>query len=127
MGNRAVLALGSNIAPRKNMALAVKLLKSKFKLLAESRSIRTKPIGFRSQPDFINKMLCIETMLTLRQLKTSLKNIEKELGRKPSTFRFGPRVIDIDITIWNETIVDKDFYDRKFLRQLTQEILGRLR
>jgi 7,8-dihydro-6-hydroxymethylpterin-pyrophosphokinase len=46
----------------------------------------------------------VRTPLTPATLLDTVKRVEKQLGRTP-TFRFGPRLIDIDILLWNnETI-----------------------
>ena len=47
-------------------------------------------------------------MLTPRELLSTLKKIEVDLGRKP-TIRNGPRTLDLDILLYGQEIVtDKD-------------------
>ena len=55
--NEVVIALGSNIDPKKNLELAVVELKSRFKVSKLSRLTQTKPIGIQDQPDFFNGTL----------------------------------------------------------------------
>ena len=121
--NEVVIALGSNIDPKANLELAVLELKSKFKVSKQSRWIRTKPIGVLDQPDFYNGALLLETKLGLDSLKQELKNVEDLMGRDRSLPKFGPRVIDLDILIWNGEIIDNDYYERDFLRKGVEEIL----
>ena len=46
-----------------------------------------------------------ETELTPEALRDHVKQIEAEVGRTP-TYQWGPRVIDIDILLYGDTIVD---------------------
>ena len=121
--NEVVIALGSNIEPEENLELAVVALKSKFKVSKMSRWIRTKPFGILDQPDFFNGVLIMVTELGIEILKQELKSIEDLMGRDRSKPKFGPRIIDLDILIWNGKIIDKDYYDRDFLRKGVEEIL----
>ena len=121
--NKIVIALGSNINPVKNLELAVVELKSRFNVFKKSRWIQTKPIGIKNQPDFYNGALLMETDLGLENLKQELKNIEDIMGRDRSLPKFGPRIIDLDILIWNGKVLDEDYYERDFLRKGVEEIL----
>ena len=121
--NEVVIALGSNIKPEENLELAVVALKSKFKVSKMSRWIRTKPFGILDQPDFFNGVLIMVTELGVESLKQELKSIEDLMGRDRSKPKFGPRTIDLDILIWNGKVIDKDYYDRDFLRKGVEEIL----
>jgi 7,8-dihydro-6-hydroxymethylpterin-pyrophosphokinase len=52
----------------------------------------------------LNQVIRAETDLEPQALLTHLKNVEAELGRK-ETFRFGPRIIDLDILFFEQIIV----------------------
>ena len=115
--NKAIISLGSNIDPDKNIQRAKELLGEKFHVLAESPFKVTKPIGEVKQADFLNGTLLIETKLGVHQCKCLLNEIESVLGRDRFTDRFGPRTIDLDIVVWNDRIIDSDFHDRDYLQQ----------
>ena len=123
MTNEVVIALGSNIEPESNLELAVVELNSRFKVSKRSQWIRTEPIGIQDQPYFYNGALLLETKLGLEALKRELKKVEDLLGRDRSLPKFGPRIIDLDILIWNGQVVDEDYYERDFLRKGVEEIL----
>jgi 2-amino-4-hydroxy-6-hydroxymethyldihydropteridine diphosphokinase len=48
--------------------------------------------------------------------------LEDWMGRDRSQKKFGPRNIDLDILIWNDAIVDPDYYTRDFLRKSAAEL-----
>ena len=120
--NTAIIGAGSNINPQLNIKAAKNLLSGHFNILAESHFVTTKPIGDSQQPNFINGSILISTGKTLQQLKSILKKIEAILGRRDSSNKFGPRTIDLDILVWNEKVVDKDFYARDFVKKSVLEL-----
>jgi 2-amino-4-hydroxy-6-hydroxymethyldihydropteridine diphosphokinase len=61
----------------------------------------------KDQPLFLNMAIEIETALSPRELLKTLKEMEKEIGREP-TSRWGPRIIDLDILLFNADVVDED-------------------
>ena len=121
--NTSILVLGSNIEPHKNINLAKRLISKRFQVLSESRFLKTKPVGGMDQPDFINGALLIQTELKSELLRFELKRIEHKMGRTKNTSRsYGPRTIDIDILVWNDQVVNQDFYDREFVRDFVFEL-----
>lgn len=121
--NTAIIGLGSNIEPEKNIEQARRLLCGRFTVKKESEFIETEPVGYQDQDNFINGAVLIETDLTLNQLTSELKHLEKQLGRQKSPFRFGPRTIDLDIVVFNSQIIDQDFYSRDFLKSSVLALL----
>lgn len=67
---------------------------------------RTAPWGHTDQPAFVNLCAAGGTDLSARELLAAVKEIERELGRQ-QTFRWGPRVIDIDILYLGDESVDE--------------------
>ena len=66
---------------------------------AVSSIYRTAPWGVVNQQDFANACALGTTRLSPHALLDAVKRIERELGRV-ETFRWGPRVIDIDILFY---------------------------
>lgn len=126
MNNTSVIGLGSNINPQANIAKAKELIQNEFDVLGESQFVQTAPIGYKNQDDFINGAILIRTNLNMEQLTGKLKALEDQLGRQRSTIKFGPRTIDLDIVVFNDKIVDKDFYDREFLKNSVLELIPTL-
>ena len=61
----------------------------------------TAPVGVTEQPDFLNAAAEIQTSLAPLDLLSVLLHIENKIGRV-RTFRWGPRVIDLDLLLYGE-------------------------
>ena len=127
MAHEVVIGLGSNINPESHLETAVKELTSRFQVSRKSSLSWTKPLGITNQPDFLNGALLIETDLEQKDLKIELQEIENSMGRDRSLPKDGPRVIDLDIVVWNKKVVDEDYYKRDFIRKGVEEILPDLK
>lgn len=123
----AIIGLGSNIEAQRNIEKAKALLAKDLKIIAESRFLITKPLGKSDQADFLNGAILIETNLNVEELKDHLKTIETSLGRVKADNDFGPRTIDLDILVWGNKIIKKDFYERDFVRTSVLELKPQLK
>ena len=121
--NTAIVGIGSNIEPEENISLALALLKKYHSVLSESEIVFTKPIGYLNQPDFHNGAVLLHTQMSFETLKSWLKGIENRLGRRRTSNKNGPRTIDLDIVIWNGTVVDPNIKHRTFLKNAILELL----
>jgi 2-amino-4-hydroxy-6-hydroxymethyldihydropteridine diphosphokinase len=121
--NTCIIGIGSNIDAEKKIAETMEILKSKLTILKTASLMRTKPIGIKNAPDFINGAVKIETELNRTELNKLLKNIEDRLGRDRTKPKFSSRCIDLDIIVWNNKVVDKDYYTRDFLQKLVDELI----
>ncbi|MEN6520473.1 MAG: 2-amino-4-hydroxy-6-hydroxymethyldihydropteridine diphosphokinase [Armatimonadota bacterium] len=107
---RVYLGLGSNLNDReRNIGHAVELLAENphIEVLRVSSMYETSPVGYKDQPDFINAVALIETTLSPRELLDAVQAIEELMGRK-RTFRWGPRVIDIDVLLYGSETIDEE-------------------
>jgi len=110
MAHEAYLSIGSNLGDKGTACLAaVKELKSScnIKVITCSAQYETEPEGYKKQPSFINMAVKIQTALSPHDLLSELQGIEKRLGRV-NTFRWGPRVIDIDIILYENEVISSD-------------------
>jgi 2-amino-4-hydroxy-6-hydroxymethyldihydropteridine diphosphokinase len=103
---RAYVGIGSNLGnPRKTIAAALDLLRVEagIELLAVSSLRETDPVGYESQPKFLNGAAALETELPPRKLLERLLAIEQQLGRiRRDTPRYGPRTIDLDLLLYGQ-------------------------
>jgi 2-amino-4-hydroxy-6-hydroxymethyldihydropteridine diphosphokinase len=120
--NTAIIGLGSNINPEQNILDAIRILGELMTVLKCSEMVRTAPIGLIDQPDFINGAVKVSTGLSREELQKLLKKTEDRLGRDRNGPKYGPRTIDLDLIIWNNEIIDSDYYFRPFLQQSVKEV-----
>ena len=103
--SRLALALGSNIGDRlAALQAAVQAVGDYIKIEAISSVYETAPAYVSDQPVFLNAVLVGETTVSPLALLWTVKDIESEIGRQP-TYRFGPRVIDIDIIFYGDVVM----------------------
>lgn len=96
------LAVGSNLGDRLDFLRKAKAALAPYvTVTATSGLYETEPAYATDQPLFLNGALRGTTTLEPQALLYTIKDIELEIGRKP-TFRYGPRVIDIDIIFYGD-------------------------
>lgn len=97
----AYLGLGSNVGDRaSNLDSALSALGKHLDIVRVSSVYETEPVGFDKQSPFLNLVCHATTGMTPRQLLNYTQAVETQVGRLP-TFRNGPRVIDIDILLFD--------------------------
>jgi dihydroneopterin aldolase/2-amino-4-hydroxy-6-hydroxymethyldihydropteridine diphosphokinase len=103
----AWLSLGSNLGnPREQLSEACRRLQASGVQISKSSSmLESKPWGKTDQPDFVNQVLKVETSLGPFELLNLIHEIEDAMGRV-RTELWGPRLIDVDILFYEETIMD---------------------
>lgn len=120
--NTVVIGVGSNIDPNENIRKAKKYISKEHSLIRSSSFVRTKPVGFVNQADFINGAFLVKTDMTKKEFTNYLKEIENKLGRIRTSNKNGPRTIDLDVLIWNDKIIDQDCYEKAFLKNCLSEL-----
>lgn len=111
--NFSYIGIGTNIGtPEKKLAhirLSLNLLTeaSHTHLIKISSLYESQPWGVMNQPPFYNLVGLIETKLCPADLLIFLKEIEKKTGRT-ETFRWGPRIIDLDILLYGSKVVQTE-------------------
>jgi len=103
---QAYIALGSNIGdPVANLTRALAELAQLGVVTAVSSYYDTAPVGYDDQPRFVNAACLLETALPPQDLLIALKRIEGRLGRTAAAVRNGPRVIDLDILLYDDLVL----------------------
>jgi 2-amino-4-hydroxy-6-hydroxymethyldihydropteridine diphosphokinase len=89
----------------------------------------TQPVGYIQQDWFLNAVAAVDTSLSASALLQRLLAIETALGRK-RTVRWGPRVIDLDLLLYDQEIRETEsltlphprMYERAFVMVPLTEI-----
>lgn len=133
----AAIALGSNLpsalggGPAQNLQQALTALLVLGKVLAVSSFHTTAPVGYTAQPDFVNAVALLRTVLTPPDLMRRLFEIERSMGRiRHNVPPKGPRVIDLDLLLYDGitlaipdlTIPHPALHERRFVLAPLAEI-----
>ena len=100
----AWIGLGGNLGePRSAISNALDQLNEDGEIDVEAASsfYRTAPIGITDQPDFINSVARLRTTYQPEALLEKLLAVEGNLGRVRLEQQFGPRVLDLDLLLFN--------------------------
>lgn len=108
--NKAYLGLGSNLGDKKRYLYdAIQYLNhhDQITIIKLSSLYETAPWGYTDQDIFMNLVVEVETSLNSIELLDICQMIENELGRVRE-IKWGPRVIDVDILLYNEEEINSD-------------------
>ncbi len=129
----AYLGLGANLGDAaQQLAKAVDALNHVPMLSVDAVSpyYVTAPVGYLDQPDFINQCVKVSCDLSPEALLGVCLGIESALGRE-RTFRNAPRIIDIDVLLFEGQERDREeltlphprLFERAFALVPLQDIL----
>jgi 2-amino-4-hydroxy-6-hydroxymethyldihydropteridine diphosphokinase len=102
------VSVGSNMGNRiKNCrdGIAIFVTSANLTLLDQSLFYATEPVDYEDQDWFINAVIKIETDLDPLQLLQVIKTIQQTAGRVKDSIRFGPRVLDLDVLLYDNMAV----------------------
>lgn len=108
---RAYIGIGSNLEiPVQQVKKAIDELAElpQTKFYRSSQLYQTSPLGpITEQPDFINAVVALDTLLPALSLLQELKKIEEQHGRKRIE-HWGPRTLDLDLLLYANEIINTD-------------------
>jgi 2-amino-4-hydroxy-6-hydroxymethyldihydropteridine diphosphokinase len=107
---RAYVGLGGNLG---DVATTIKAASDALgslettQLLRCSRLYRTPAWGLTAQPDFVNAVAELSTLLRAQALLEQLLRIERAAGRDRDrqTERWGPRALDLDLLLYGDSVI----------------------
>jgi 2-amino-4-hydroxy-6-hydroxymethyldihydropteridine diphosphokinase len=106
MPNLVYLSLGSNVGDREaQLQDARARLATVGRVVEVSSLYETEPVEFTQQPWFLNCVIALETSKTPHEVMAAILRIEEEMGRRRLQKK-GPRAIDIDILLFDDTVID---------------------
>ncbi len=106
--NTVYLGIGTNIGDKmKNINDAIDAVNHlpETQVIGISSVYETAPWGYTEQDNFYNVCVKVETSLSPNGMLGACLGIEAALGRE-RTFRYAPRIIDIDILLYNDLKTD---------------------
>ncbi len=105
----AYISVGSNLGRKlDNCRAGVAALSesAKVRLIDQSPVYRTEPVDYRDQDWFVNYVVKIGTGLDPLKLLELLHSIEHSAGRVRHSIRFGPRILDLDIILFDDLVLN---------------------
>lgn len=105
----AYIGFGANLGDREqNCRDGLKRLdRSGFcQVLEISPLYSTEPVDYLDQDWFVNGVAKVATAMHPAGLVSLFAHIETEVGRTPGGPRFGPRVLDMDLLLYDDLVTD---------------------
>ena len=135
--NIAYIGLGSNLSnPKKQIIDAIAKIRQldKTHVTAITSLYFSRPMGPQDQPDYMNAVLALQTELSPLLLLDQLQTIENDAGRVRKDNRWGARILDLDIILYNDerinnarlTVPHYGMQDREFVLLPLAEITNNL-
>lgn len=129
------LHLGGNVGDVRNTLASAKveLRRANCSILQESSFYETEAWGKTDQDNFLNQAILIATERNPESLLNLIHDIENMHGRERNE-RWGPRTLDIDILLYDKTILRKQnltiphprLHERNFVLIPLMEIAGEM-
>jgi 2-amino-4-hydroxy-6-hydroxymethyldihydropteridine diphosphokinase len=134
---RAYIGIGSNLAdPVAQVKEAIEELEVlPDTIVADCSSLySSKPMGPQNQPDYVNAVVALDTLLSPDDLLQRLQRIEELQGRGRGGEQWGPRILDLDLLMYGRKVIDTDelkvphpgMHERDFVIIPLAEIAGNL-
>jgi len=109
VAHQVYIGVGSNVGNKKENFLEALSRVAKLpdtRIVKESSLYESEPIG-DAKEWYVNGAIEIETKFKPDMLLKKFKNIERAMGRKKVKKRWGARIIDLDILLYDAAIVKK--------------------
>ena len=109
--NSAFIGVGSNLAdPKKQVCQAICAVDqlAKINVTKVSSLYVSKPMGPQDQPDYVNAVFELSTPLSAHELLDQLQATENSAGRVRKENRWGARILDLDILLFNQSVINDE-------------------
>ncbi len=109
-----ILGIGTNQGTRlNNLSIAIDKINSFAKVIKVADIYESDALLLENSPEewsipFLNTALLVENSLSPEKMLSKCQQLEKEMGRAPNHSKWSPRIIDIDILIYDNLIVNRD-------------------
>ena len=104
----AYISVGSNIGNKLEncqKGVAALISSGSIEILKHSQIYKTDPVDYTDQDWFINYVVKIQIVLDPFKLLSTLNAIQRRVGRIVDKIRFGPRVLDMDIILYDDLVI----------------------
>jgi len=105
------IGLGSNLSdPKQQIQIALAALTQLkcSEVTLVSSLYFSRPMGPQDQPDYMNAVVALATTLTPLALLDELQTIENKSGRVRKDNRWGARILDLDILLYDNEVISHE-------------------
>ena len=102
---RVFLGLGSNIRPEKNLRLAIRELRQRYRELDLSPVYKSEAVGFHGD-DFLNMVVGLNCDDSPVDIQEQIEIIHKMAGRVRGSERYSSRPLDIDLLLYDDVVAE---------------------
>lgn len=117
-----LVCLGSNLEARFHLENAHAAFVRLFHEVRMGAIVKTVAEGDIIQPDYLNQAARFTTELGSEEVKTVLKSIEKENGRKPEDKQNGSVPLDIDLLIYDDKQLKPSDLSKTYVQLALQQL-----
>lgn len=102
--SRVFVSLGSNIDRETNTRAGIQSLQSHYGELQLSSVYESEAVGFEGD-NFFNMVIAFNTDEDVRQVATTLREIEVRHGRDRNGPKFSSRTLDLDLLLYDDLVM----------------------
>lgn len=114
MKHTAILCIGSNVGPREvRIEDAIERMEDLCRVISKSRCSESDDITGKGAP-YLNMAVLCATDLGMDDFLARISEIEVIGGRRPDGSRIGVVDIDIDLVVWDGSVVSPDDFSRDY-------------
>jgi 2-amino-4-hydroxy-6-hydroxymethyldihydropteridine diphosphokinase len=103
------VSVGSNLGDKlENCRRGIVALEAftEVRVTGRSRFYRTEPVDFTAQDWFVNGAVRLESTLGPFELLDRMLIIQRDAGRPLTGLRFGPRILDLDLLMYDQLVLE---------------------
>ncbi|WP_321331256.1 2-amino-4-hydroxy-6-hydroxymethyldihydropteridine diphosphokinase [uncultured Bacteroides sp.] len=120
-----IVCIGSNYDKEINLRLARRRLTELFSSVRFADEEYTKPLHLFNPALFFNQLVRFSTEKEASVVILQLKTIEKEAGRKPEDKMEEKVKLDIDLLMYDGTVLKQEDMNRKYVIDGLRQLLGK--
>lgn len=117
-----LICIGSNYCKERNLLLAREQLTAIFPSIKYGDELETTPENMTNPALFLNQVARFSSSLPMDEVSPTLKELEKLAGRTPESKQKQEIPLDIDILMYNDTVIRPEDMKKDYVIQGIQSL-----
>lgn len=122
MKNKVVICIGSNFEASINIEKAKAVLERELGPISFATQTESEAVNWSKPCIFTNQVGYFESDKDFDFIKQLTKQIERDLGRNAEQRALGNMPMDIDIVIWNDSILKPDDLNQTYVQDAIRSL-----